>query len=208
MMSSDEAASLRIEETGLSTEVPESIIQDGGAHMTNLQYPIGKYEPVASITDPLRLEWIDAIAQTPDKVRAAVKGLSQSQLDAPYRPEGWTVRQVVHHLADSHLNAYVRYRLALTEDGPTIKPYREDLWAQLEDARTAPIDLSMNLLDSLHGRWVLLLRSMSRAQFSRIFNHPERGNMTLDTTLGMYAWHGRHHTAHITSLRARMGWHP
>jgi uncharacterized damage-inducible protein DinB len=174
--------------------------------MTDLRYPIGKFEPVTDVTDSLRQEWIESIAQAPGIIRAAVRGLSAEQLDTPYRPEGWTVRQVVHHVADSHLNAYTRFRLALTEDGPTIKPYHEDRWARLEDARTAPVDVSLALLDSLHNRWVLLLRSMSRADFSRTFNHPEHGVRTLENTLGLYVWHGRHHTAHITSLRERMGW--
>jgi uncharacterized damage-inducible protein DinB len=174
--------------------------------MTDLRYPIGKFETVAEVTDSLRKKWIENIAQAPGKIRAAVKGLSPEQLDTPYRPEGWTVRQVVHHLADSHLNAYARFRLALTEDVPTIKPYHEDLWAKLDDARTAPVDISFALLDALHTRWVLLLRSMSPADFSRTFNHPESGVRTLETNLAIYEWHGRHHTAHITSLRERMGW--
>ncbi len=174
--------------------------------MTDLRYPIGKFELVTSATESQRREWIDNIARAPGIVRAAIKGLTEEQLDTPYRPEGWTVRQVVHHLADSHLNAYTRFRLALTEDEPLIKPYQEDRWARLEDARTAPVDLSLTLLDSLHSRWILLLRSMSAADFSRKFRHPERGVLALDTNLGIYAWHGRHHTAHITSLRERMGW--
>ncbi len=174
--------------------------------MTDLRYPIGKYEPVTNLTESLRREWIDNIAAAPVILRAAVKGLSEEQLNTPYRPEGWTVRQVVHHVADSHMNAYTRFRLALTEDGPTVKPYQEDKWARLEDARTAPVEISLSLIDSLHSRWVLLLRSLSPADFGRTFRHPERGVMTLDANLGMYAWHGRHHTAHITSLRNRMGW--
>ncbi len=174
--------------------------------MTDLRYPIGKFEPPTQVSDSLRREWIDNIAKAPDVYRAAVKGLSEEQLNTPYRPEGWTVRQVVHHVADSHLNAYTRFRLALTEDQPTVKPYEEARWAKLEDARTAPVDLSLALLDPLHKRWVLLLQSMSPADFGRTFRHPEHGLMTLDTNLGMYAWHCRHHAAHITSLRTRMGW--
>jgi uncharacterized damage-inducible protein DinB len=138
--------------------------------------------------------------------RAAVQGLTGQQLDARYRPGGWTVRQVVHHVADSHLNAYIRFRLALTEDEPTIKPYDQAKWAELPDARTAPAETSLQLIDSLHQRWVVLLRSMSDADFARSFLHPERGVMRLDTTLAMYAWHSRHHRAHITGLRERMGW--
>ncbi len=174
--------------------------------MTDLRYPIGKFEPAANITESLRREWIENIAQAPDVFRAAVKDLSESQLDTPYRPEGWTVRQVVHHVADSHMNAYTRFRLALTEDQPMVKPYEEARWARLEDARTAPVGLSLSLIEPLHQRWVLLLRSMQPSDFSRTFRHPEHGILTLDTTLGMYAWHSRHHAAHITSLRARMGW--
>jgi len=173
--------------------------------MSDLRYPIGKFEPVAEVSQTLRMQWIDDIAKAPGLVRAAVAGLNGQQLDTPYRPEGWTVRQVVHHLPDSHLNAYTRFKLALTEDEPTIKPYAEDRWAKLEDGRTAPIDVSLELLDSLHRRWVLMLRSMPPADFSRKFRHPELGILTLDKTLGIYAWHGRHHTAHITSLRERTG---
>jgi hypothetical protein len=174
--------------------------------MTDLRYPIGKFERATRVTESLRNQWIDDIAKAPGLVRAAVAGLSEQQLDTPYRPEGWTVRQVVHHLPDSHLNAYTRFKLALTEDEPTIKPYMEDRWAKLEDGRAAPVDISLALLDSLHRRWVLLLRSMSPTDFSRKFRHPELGVLTLDTNLGIYAWHGRHHTAHITSLRERNGW--
>jgi hypothetical protein len=174
--------------------------------MTDLRYPIGKFELVTSATESQRRGWIEDIARAPGNVREAIGGLTEEQLDTPYRHEGWTVRQVVHHLADSHLNAYARFRLALTEDVPLIKPYQEDRWARLDDARTAPVDLSLALLDSLHGRWILLLRSMSAPDFSRSFRHPERGVLSLDTNLAMYAWHGRHHTAHITSLRDRMGW--
>jgi hypothetical protein len=174
--------------------------------MTDLRYPIGKFEPATNVSESLRKQWIDDIVKAPGLVRAAVAGLTEQQIDTPYRPEGWTVRQVVHHLPDSHLNAFARFKLALTEDEPTIKPYREERWARLEDGRAAPIDISLTLLDALHRRWVLLLRSMSPADFSRTFRHPEHGILKLETTLGMYAWHGRHHTAHITSLRERNGW--
>ncbi len=174
--------------------------------MTDLRYPIGKFEPPAAITEFHRREWIDNIAQAPEVYRAAVKGLSDQQLDTPYRPEGWTLRQVVHHVADSHLNAYTRFRLALTEDQPIVKPYVEARWAKLEDARTAPVDLSLAIIEPLHKRWILLLRSMTPADFGRTFRHPEMGILSLDTNLGMYAWHSRHHAAHITSLRTRMNW--
>jgi uncharacterized damage-inducible protein DinB len=174
--------------------------------MEDLSYPIGKYQAPPRFDDDRRRQFIEDIAEAPAKLRAAVRGLTDQQLDTPYRPGGWTVRQVVHHLPDSHLNAYVRFRLAMTEQEPTIKPYNEKLWAELPDARTAPIEMSLDLLDSLHKRWVLLLRSLKPSDFSRTFRHPERGIMTLDATLALYAWHCRHHVAHITSLRQRMSW--
>jgi uncharacterized damage-inducible protein DinB len=149
---------------------------------------------------------IEQIAETPAKVRAAVEGFTEQQLDTPYREGGWTVRQVVHHLADSHMNAYVRFKLALTEDEPTIKTYEQDRWADTVDSRTAPAEISLLLLDGLHDRWAMLLRSLSAADFARKFTHPEHGKMTLERLLGLYAWHGRHHTAHITGLRDRKGW--
>ena len=172
----------------------------------DLRYPIGKWEIGGELSPERRNQLIEEIAVTPEKVRMAVSGLSAEQLDTPYRPEGWTVRQVIHHLADSHLNAYVRFRLALTEQEPLIKPYQEGLWAALPDACSAPVESSLALLEGLHDRWVRLLRSMSAADFARTFRHPERGVMTLDATLRIYEWHGRHHTAHITALRQRMGW--
>jgi uncharacterized damage-inducible protein DinB len=135
-----------------------------------------------------------------------VKGLTDAQLDTPYRPQGWTVRQVVHHLSDSHLNAYVRFKLAITEEEPTIKTYEEKLWSELDDARTAPIEMSLALLEALHKRWVLFLKSLTPSNFARKFRHPELGIMNLDALLRLYAWHGRHHVAHISSLRERMGW--
>ena len=135
-----------------------------------------------------------------------MQGLSQEKLNTPYRPGGWTVRQVVHHLPDSHLNSYVRFKLALTEDEPTIKPYYEDRWAELQEAKTAPIELSLALLDSLHKRWVLMLRSMKSEDWKRTFRHPDLGVVSLEKNVALYSWHGRHHVAHITSLRERMGW--
>ena len=172
----------------------------------DLRYPIGKWEVGGELSPERRNQLIDEIALTPEKVRMAISGLSDEQLDTPYRPEGWTVRQVIHHLADSHLNAYVRFRLALTEQEPLIKPYQEGLWAGLPDARSAPVAPSLAMLTGLHDRWVRLLRSMGEADFARTFRHPERGVLTLDATLRIYEWHGRHHTAHITTLRQRMGW--
>ena len=169
-------------------------------------YPIGRFEWPESTGPEMRAQWIGEIEAAPAWFGAAVRGLTAQQLDTPYRPGGWTVRQVVHHVADSHLHSYIRFRLALTEDQPTIKPYDQDKWAELPDARTAPAEISLQLIDSLHRRWVLLLRSMSDADFARTFLHPERGVMRLDVTLAPYAWHCRHHAAHITGLRERMGW--
>jgi uncharacterized damage-inducible protein DinB len=172
----------------------------------DLQYPIGRFAWSGENSPEDRLHYIEEIEQAPAHLRAAVAGLSDDQLDTPYRPGGWTVRQVVHHVPDSHLNSYVRFRLALTEDEPTIKPYNESDWAELTDARTAPIELSLALLESLHRRWVALLRTMTRGNFARQFRHPELGVVSLDRNLALYAWHGRHHVAHITGLRERMGW--
>jgi hypothetical protein len=172
----------------------------------DLSYPIGKFEYPKSVTPEMRAQWIGEMEAAPAQFRAAVQGLSGRQLDTPYRPDGWTVRQVVHHVPDSHLHSYDRFRLALTEDEPTIKPYDQSKWAELPDARTAPVDLSLQLIDGLHQRLVLLLRSMSDADFARVFNHPELGVMRLDSYLAMCAWHSRHHAAHITGLRERMGW--
>lgn len=173
---------------------------------TELSYPIGKFKWEGDATDEKRQQFIDEIASTPSRLRAAVEGLSQEQIDTPYRPGGWTVRQVAHHLADSHLNSYIRFRLALTEHEPTVKPYDENQWAELSDARTAPVELSLALLESLHERWVLLLRSLKAEDFERAFRHPDLGLMSLDKNLGLYSWHGSHHIAHITALRERQGW--
>jgi uncharacterized damage-inducible protein DinB len=172
----------------------------------DLQYPIGKFQWEGAITDAQREQLIAQIEQAPAQLRQAVAGLTEEQVDTPYRPGGWTVRQVVHHLSDAHMNAYVRFRLALTEDEPTIKPYAQERWASLEDARTAPLELSLSLLEFLHRRWVLLLRSLRTGDFARTFRHPEMGVVALDKLLGMAAWHGQHHIGHITSLRDRMGW--
>jgi hypothetical protein len=172
----------------------------------DLQYPIGKFQWAGAGTVDQRNQYIIQVEQAPARLRQAVAGLTQEQVDTPYRPEGWTVRQVVHHLPDSHMNTYIRFRLALTENEPTIKPYDQERWAVLEDARTAPVELSLTLLESLHSRWVLLLRSLRAEDFARTFRHPEMGIVNLDKYLGLIAWHGRHHIAHITTLRERMGW--
>jgi hypothetical protein len=175
--------------------------------MNDPRYPIGKFERRDSLTPEERRQCIDQIAAVPQNMRAAVRGLDQKQLDTPYREGGWTLRQVVHHVPDSHMNAYMRVKLALTEDSPTIKPYDEAEWAKLADMRDTPIETSLTLLESLHGRWDKLLRSLKDADFKRTFRHPEHsGTLTIDWLLAMYAWHGRHHTAHITSTRERMRW--
>ena len=173
---------------------------------TDLRFPIGRPDRKPSLTADERRAAIDALAAAPAQLRAAVAGLNDAQLDTPYRPEGWTVRQVVHHVADSHLNAYTRFRLALTEDNPTIRPYDEKGWAELPDTRAMPVAVSLDLLDRLHERLVFVLRKTPDAAFARTLTHPENGPMTLDTLLGIYSWHGRHHTAHVTALRARMKW--
>ena len=172
----------------------------------DLRYPVGKFEWAGPMTDADRQRFIEQIAQAPANLRAAVRGLSAEQLATPYRPGGWTVRQVVHHVPDSHMNAYTRFKLALTEDKPLIKPYKEDRWAELADTRETPIETSLTLLENLHDRWVRLLRSLTAADLKRTLQHPELGIVSLERYLAMYAWHGRHHTAHITTLRARMGW--
>ena len=172
----------------------------------DLSYPIGKYEHKLTLTSAERETAIAQIAAAPKCLRDAVAGLSHQQFDTPYRPGGWTVRQVVHHVPDSHLNSYVRFKLALTENEPTIRPYDEALWAKLQDSRDTPVEVSLSLLESLHHRWEVLLRSLGPEDFSRRLRHPAQGPMTLDDMLGSYAWHGRHHVAHITSLRSREGW--
>jgi uncharacterized damage-inducible protein DinB len=174
--------------------------------MTDLRFPIGKLSYDGPLTSAQKEEALDNIAQTPEKLRTAIKGLADAQLDTPYRPSGWTVRQVVHHVPDSHLNAYMRFKLALTEDEPTIKPYAEQRWAELADTKATPIEVSLTMLDSLHDRWVRLLHSLKSEDWKRTFRHPEQGLVTLDKSLAMYSWHGRHHVAHITSLRTREGW--
>jgi hypothetical protein len=170
------------------------------------RYPIGKFEMPTQITPQRRSEAIDEIASTPKKLRAAVAGLDDAQLDTPYRDGGWTVRQVVHHVPESHMNAYVRFKLALTEDEPTIKPYMEDRWAGTADVQATPLEVSLAMLEPLHDRWVRLLRTLKPADWKRTFRHPELGTVSLEKNLALYAWHGKHHTAHITELRKKMGW--
>ena len=172
----------------------------------DLSYPIGKFDFHQTVAPGQYAALIQDIAGAPGLYRDAVRGLDDVQLDTPYRPGGWTVRQTVHHVADSHMNSYIRWRLALTESEPTIRPYDQKAWAELPDARTAPVELSLQLVESLHARWVRLLETLSGADFARTFRHPETGLVRLDTNLALYAWHGRHHAAHITGLRQRNGW--
>ncbi|HEV7594838.1 MAG TPA: putative metal-dependent hydrolase [Gemmatimonadaceae bacterium] len=177
------------------------------AQLPDLRFPVGKFDWNAPVSEAEYPALIAQIAETPVALRSAVAGLSRDQLETRYRPDGWTVKQLVHHVPDSHMNAYCRFKLALTEDEPTIKPYDEAKWAELPDSQRVPIDVSLDLLDALHQRWVALLRAMDSADFNRGFHHPERdGVLTLKQLLALYAWHGRHHVAHITSLRKREGW--
>jgi len=174
--------------------------------MSDIQYPIGKFQPPGKTSEQARQEFIQQIQEAPAALWSAVTGLSEEQLDTPYRDGGWTVRQVVHHVADSHMNAFVRFKLAMTEEQPTLKTYDQERWAELPDAKTPPVAVSLNLVDSLHKRFVALLQSMTAADFARTMKHPELGVVPLDQYLALYAWHGRHHVAHITSLRERKGW--
>lgn len=174
--------------------------------MSDPRFPIGKFHYEGTPSEEQRANFIDEIERTPAGMRAAVQGLSPQQLDTPYREGGWTVRQVVHHVPDSHMNSYIRFKLGLTEEEPTIKPYFEDRWAKLEDTRSTPIEVSLSMLELLHERWVRLLRSLQPEDWKRTFRHPEMGLMPLEKNLALYAWHGKHHTAHITELRKRMGW--
>ena len=174
--------------------------------LDRLRYPIGKFKKPETIDAPQRAEWINNIAEAPQLFRNAVANLTPSQLQTPYRPGGWTVRQVIHHVADSHMNALIRFKLALTEINPTIKPYEEALWAELADYK-APIENSLHILEALHLRWVLILQSMTEEDFKKTFYHPaNKSQSTLETTLGMYVWHGGHHLAHITELAKKEGW--
>jgi hypothetical protein len=171
-----------------------------------LRYPIGRAKNAESFTPEERSAAIEGIRRFPHNFRSAVSPLSEEQLETPYRPGGWTVRQLVHHVADSHMNAYARMRLALTEEWPTIFAYQENLWAELEDARAAAIASSLDLLDALHVRWVKLLSSLDEKQWKRGYLHPESGRQVLEQVVVLYDWHGRHHTAHVTQLAARMSW--
>lgn len=174
--------------------------------MDDARYPIGAFGADLKSTPAKREAQIGILEAAPGKLRAAVEGLVAAQLDTPYREGGWTVRQVVHHVPDSHLNAYIRCKWTLTEDRPVIKPYVEDRWAALPDTRETPLEVSLVLLAALHERWITLLRALSEDDFARAFIHPENGSQTLAQTLAYYAWHSQHHTAHITSLRQRRGW--
>ncbi|MHB8653939.1 MAG: YfiT family bacillithiol transferase [Terriglobia bacterium] len=170
------------------------------------RYPVGKFAWPENVSEADRKQYISQIEEAPGKLRSAIQGLSGAQLDTPYREGGWTVKQVAHHLADSHMNAFIRFKLALTENEPTIKPYEQQHWAELPDGKTAPVEISLDLLTSLHRRWVVLLKSMKPEDFARTFRHPEMGVVKLERNLALYAWHGRHHVAHVTSLREQKGW--
>jgi len=175
-------------------------------NVVDLRYPIGRFSPPESALSGIRAAHIQALRELPVHLQSAVAGLGDAQLDTPYREGGWTVRQVVHHVADSHANSYVRFKLALTQDWPTIKPYDEAAWANLADSRRMPVESSLALIAALHSRWVALLETLSEEDFLRGYVHPESGRQDLATALAIYAWHSRHHTAHITGLRARQGW--
>jgi uncharacterized damage-inducible protein DinB len=177
------------------------------AEMTqHLRYPIGRFSAQSNYSTEERAANIETLRLLPEQMKSAVAGLTGPQLEAPYRDGGWTVRQVVHHVADSHANAYVRMKLALTEDWPTVKPYDEAMWAELYDARVLPVDVSLDLLTALHARWVALAESLTEADLERGYVHPQIGRQNLAEVLAHYSWHSRHHTAHITNLRTRMGW--
>ncbi len=174
--------------------------------MEDLRHPIGKFSFDREATAEKRAGWIRDITQVPAALRKAVAGLTAAQLDTPYREGGWTVRQVVHHIADSHMNSFTRIKLALTEDVPTIKPYDQNAWVTLADVKGMDIAPSLSLIEGLHARWAALLSSLSASDYARTFMHPENGRTTVDRTVQIYAWHGKHHVAHITALRERSGW--
>lgn len=175
------------------------------AELNDLRYPIGRFTPPSGSNPELRAEQIEVLRLLPERLRDTVAGLGEHQLDTPYRDGGWTARQVVHHLADSHANSYIRFKLALTESWPAIKPYDEAAWAQLPDS-ALPIDVSLAFISALHSRWTALLESLSAEDHQKGFVHPEIGRQDLATALALYAWHSRHHTAHISRLRERRGW--
>ena len=183
---------------GLSDRLKETV--------TDLRYPIGPFTPEASYEPVDRSAAIEAIAELPSRLRASVDRLSEIQLDTPYRPEGWTVRQVVHHLADSHMNSYIRFKRAVTESVPLVGDYDEVRWAELGDGREGPVAASLSLLEGLHARWTIFLKALTPADLALTFQHPARGLMSLDLTLALYSWHSRHHLAHIETLAERMGW--
>lgn len=191
----------------MSATDPSSTHPSGDESSLDPRYPIGRLETVGRPLSPEeRTRRIDLIEAHPERMRAAVEGLTDEQLDTPYRDGGWTVRQVVHHVVDSHLNAYVRFKLAVTEDAPTIGTYEEKEWAELPDAKDAPVEGSLEILEALHRRWVSFLRALEPEDFRRPVRHPEIGELTVDVLLEIYGWHGPHHEAHVTTLRAREGW--
>ena len=174
--------------------------------LESLRYPIGRFTPPQNSTPETRSAQIEILRSLPDALQSAINGLDLAQLDTPYREGGWTVRQLIHHIADSHANSFIRFKLALTEYWPTVKPYDEKAWAELSDSRDVPVGVSMQLIAALHTRWVTLLESLGEADFQRGYIHPESGRQNLAHVLALYAWHSRHHTAHITNLRTRMSW--
>jgi len=174
--------------------------------LEELRFPIGQFTRPEVISQGQFDTYVNQIEKLPYELRESIAGLNDAQLDTPYREGGWTIRQVVHHLFDSHVNSYTRLKLALTEDHPTIKTYDEATWAELDDAKYAPVESSLGMLDALHLRWAVTLRALTPEQKKRTFHHPESGVWRIDQNTGMYAWHGKHHVAHITALRKRMGW--
>jgi len=174
--------------------------------MEQLRYPVGRFAYAGPYSPERRAANVDEIAALPDRLRVAVEDLSPAQLDTVYRPDGWTVRQVVHHVADSHMHAYLRMKFALAEDCARIVSYPEQLWAELPDSRRGPVSLSLALIDALHARWAHMLRPLGEEEYLRMYDHPENGRVTIDKAVAIYAWHGRHHLAHIVGLRGRMGW--
>jgi len=175
--------------------------------LETLRYPVGKFSPPPAVSREDIARYIRTIETLPRMMRDAVRNLGDDQLDTRYREGGWTIRQVVHHVPDSHMNAYCRFKLALTEDNPTIRPYLESLWAELPDGKSAPVDISLDILEAVHKRWVIVLQNMSADDYKRTFYHPEnKVTRTLEVNLSLYDWHSRHHLAHITELKKRMGW--
>lgn len=174
--------------------------------LEKLKYPIGRYQVEENIDRAAVNRFINEIELLPQRLADAVKGLKPEQLRTPYRPEGWTIQQVVHHIADSHMNSYIRFKLALTEDKPMIKPYDEKLWAELPDSKLTDVGVSLDLIKALHKRWAILLKQLSKEELNKEFLHPESGLKKLNETICHYAWHGNHHLAHITSLKERMNW--